>query len=193
MIHVSVDNLSISNVGFVVLLKGEHDPRTLPIFIGVPEAQAIAARLNNIELPRPMTHDLLKTMLDMLEGRIDRVEVYDLQDSTFFGRLILSNQGQDMAVDSRPSDAIAIALRCSAPIYVANEVMDRAGIVLNDSEQTSAEAAAADNAASEPAAAQPESDILTKLRNALEKAIKDECYEEAARLRDEINRATSSN
>ena len=84
MITVKVDKLFLSNMGFVVLLKGEDDERSLPIFIGAAEAQAIAIHINNVQMPRPMTHDLLKSVLDYLECRLLRVEVCELKEGTFY-------------------------------------------------------------------------------------------------------------
>ncbi len=184
MIPVNVSNLSISNVGFVLLLKSQADARTLPIFIGVPEAQAIALFLNGTTPPRPMTHDLMKNLLDILEGRLERVEVSGLDSGTFFGRLVLSFEGQQLEVDARPSDAVALALRCHAPIFVDDEVMSSGGVVLDQPEEES-----------EPAVPEeaPPLKPIDRLRNELEKAIREERYEDAARLRDEIQKARSAN
>ncbi|NOY82284.1 MAG: hypothetical protein GXP31_14895 [Kiritimatiellaeota bacterium] len=174
MIPVEVTNVSISNVGFVLLLKNPEDERTLPIFIGVPEAQAIAILLNKVEVPRPLTHDLLKNVLDILEARLDRVEVHDLEDGTFFGRLVLFSEGREIKVDSRPSDAVALALRCRAPILVHEKVMDEAGIVLED------------KADAGKAVVQRPKSRLEELKAELAKAIEEERYEQAAILRDRI-------
>ena len=131
MLRVTVSDLSISNVGPVILLKGESDDRTLPIFIMPPEAHAIIFRLNEVELPRPMTHDLLKNVLTALGAELKRIEIWDLEEGTFYGRLILSAHGKTLTIDSRPSDAINLALRCGAPILVAEKVMDEAGLILD--------------------------------------------------------------
>ncbi|MCF7854324.1 MAG: bifunctional nuclease family protein [Candidatus Pacebacteria bacterium] len=183
MIPVKVTNLSISNVGFVVFLKSNDDERTLPIFIGAQEAQAIALMLNGVKPPRPLTHDLMKNMLDILEARLERVVINDLQDGTFYGTLIVAFESNTLTVDSRPSDGIALALRYNAPVFVAPNVMDEAGVVLE--EQTHGE--------DEPPEEPPVEDYLTELKTRLEKAIQEERYEEAARLRDEIRDATQSN
>ena len=183
MIQVDVQNVSISNVGFVVLLKSTEDDRTLPIFIGVPEAQAIALHLNEVVPPRPMTHDLIKNVLDVLEGRLDHVEVHDLNDGTFYGRLVLAFEGQRLEVDSRPSDAIALALRYNAPVMVAEAVMEEAGVVMD--EEAEGESEAVEELQQE--------DPVAELKSKLEEAIEQERYEDAAALRDEIKRVTSSN
>jgi bifunctional DNase/RNase len=185
MIPVSVNSLSLSNMGFVVLLKGQKDERTLPIFIGAPEAQAIVLPLNSVKPPRPLTHDLLKSFLDVLECRVERVEVCDLQEGTFFGRIVLAFEGQELAVDSRPSDAIALALRCHVPIVVAEHVMASAGVVMKDDDEKEGnlEAKTASKKATDP---------LAERQQQLQRAIQEERYEDAARLRDEIRRLSST-
>ena len=111
MMQVRVSGLSVSKVGFVILLQAPQDKRTLPIFIGAAEAQAIAIRLSGTKVPRPLTHDLLKNILDCLECRLQRIEIHSLKDNTFFARLILERDGVAFDVDARPSDDVALALR----------------------------------------------------------------------------------
>lgn len=195
MIPVKVDQIFLSNVGFVVLLKGTEDERSLPIFIGAAEAQAIAIHMNNVEVPRPLTHDLLKNALDFMECRLKRIEVCDIRDSTFYATLILEKDGDEMRMDSRPSDAIALALRCDAPIYVYRKVMDEAGRVFTESELSGGKPEAAVTAEAKPPAPQRKEDEgkeklshLEALKNDLDKAVEEERYEDAARLRDEIKR-----
>lgn len=182
MIPVNVDQLFLSNMGFVVLLKGGADERSLPIFIGAAEAQAIALRINGIDVPRPMTHDLIKLILDFLECRLKRVEVSDLQEGTFFAKLILERDGEELDMDSRPSDAIALSLRLNAPIYVAEQVMEEAGRVFTDEDTK--------GVSPEGEAGEPRKSLtpLEKLKIRLERVISQERYEEAAKLRDEIRR-----
>jgi len=188
MIPVGVSNLSISNVGFVVFLKGGSDERTLPIFIGAQEAQAIAIELNSVTPPRPLTHDLMKNILDVFEARLERIVVHKLEEGTFYGKLALSFEGQNTEVDARPSDAIALALRCKAPIFVADDVMNSAGFVLEEKiAEAKPEAGEADAAGAESG------DRLSQLRRQLAQAVADERYEDAARLRDEIRQSTQSN
>ena len=181
MIPVTVENVSFSNFGFVVLLKSQQDERSLPIFIGIPEAQAMIIHLSGVNPPRPMTHDLLKNVLDALEARLDRIEVRELKDGTFFGKLVLSFEGQTLEVDSRPSDAIAVALRCHVPILVAEHVMAEAGVVLGQDKQEEKEELP-----------RPD-DPVTKLKGELAYAISEERYEDAARIRDEIKRVSNAN
>jgi uncharacterized protein len=186
MIAVKVEQLFLSNMGFVVLLRGESDARSLPIFIGAAEAQAIAIQINGVDMPRPLTHDLLKNLLDFLECRLVRVEVCDLKNDTFFARLIMERDGETMTMDSRPSDAIALALRFQAPVFVAREVMERAGRVFD--KQTGAEA---EDTSVKPHGKKTRTPLdLLKLK--LDKAVEEERYEDAARFRDEIKRLEQS-
>lgn len=181
MIPVKVDQLFLSNVGFVVMLKSqaEADTRSLPIFIGAAEAQAIALHINGMTVPRPLTHDLLKNLLDFVECRLLRIEVCDLKDGTFFAKLVLDKDGNTLILDSRPSDAIALALRCATPIYVHNAVMNEAGRVFTETEDGLAEVPPQ---TSEDAHLSP----LSALQKKLDEAVAGERYEDAAKLRDEI-------
>lgn len=111
----------------IVILRNEENSRFLPIWIGIFEANAIALRLEGIEPPRPMTHDLMMGLLSQLETKVIRVVISALKDNTFFAQIIVRSAGNhESVVDSRPSDAIALALRAEAPIYVAEEVLARA-------------------------------------------------------------------
>ena len=156
----------------------------MPIFIGAAEAQAIAIQMQEVKVPRPLTHDLLKNVMDYLECRIKRIEVCDIRDGTYFGRLIVEHDGEESDIDCRPSDAIALALRSMCPIIVHENVMEEAGRVLENltPEDGTDIQEVADN---EKAAPQTPIEILnTKLA----KAVQDERYEDAARFRDEIDR-----
>lgn len=187
MLLVKVAGVSFSNVGFVVLLRGEADRRTLPIFVGAAEAQAIAIRLDRVEVPRPLTHDLFKNVLDCLECRLKRVVVCDLVENTFYAVLVLERDGTEVEIDARPSDAIALALRFGAPIYVVEKVMEHAGVVLEE-EKPKAKSGTGNAGRAEVKTASP----LAVLKQQLEEAIRAERYEEAARLRDEIKRLEES-
>lgn len=184
MILAKVHQLFLSNLGFVVILKGERDERSLPIFIGAAEAQAIALILNGVEPPRPMTHDLFKNLLDLIECRLIRIAISDISEGTFYAKLFFDYDGVQMDVDSRPSDAIALAMRYNCPIYVARHVMDEAGKVIDEEHIKQAQQSEKGE--------QPESDKgqelsgLDLLQYRLDTAIKEERYEEAADLRDKI-------
>jgi bifunctional DNase/RNase len=113
-----------------VILTDEDEKRYLPIWIGVPEATAIFIQLNDQNLPRPMTHDLLKTVIDTMGGKVVKVIINDVEQSTFFARVLIEHEslGEKWEVDARPSDAIALALRAEAPIFVAEKVVVQATI-----------------------------------------------------------------
>lgn len=184
MIHVKIAGLSLSNMGFVVLLRGEEDPRTLPIFIGGAEAQSIALHIDKVKIPRPLTHDLFKNVLDCMECRLKRVVINELVESTFYAVLVLERDGLETEVDSRPSDAIALAMRCSAPLYVTQKVMTSAGVILEDKDGVLKEEGKVEpDAKAKPV---PTVSVLDQLKVKLEAAISQERYEDAAKLRDQI-------
>ena len=108
----------------IVLLKTIETNRFLPIWIGHPEASAILAKLQDSETPRPMTHDLFSSALGELDAEVVKVEVVEMKDSTFFARVVLRRDGEEVRLDARPSDAIALALRAKAPIFAADDVME---------------------------------------------------------------------
>jgi bifunctional DNase/RNase len=110
----------------IIILRDEEEKRSLPIWVGIFEANAIALELEKIATPRPMTHDLIKNILETIEARVLKVVVTDLRDNTFFAVLHLQVGETEYQVDSRPSDAIALALRVTAPIYVDEDVVRKA-------------------------------------------------------------------
>ena len=109
----------------IIILKDLDEKSALPIWIGLIEASAIATELEKIKLARPMTHDLMKNILHTLDVNVTKVEVNDLADNTFYARIYLTSDGKDHVIDSRPSDAIALALRVSAPIFVDRKVIEK--------------------------------------------------------------------
>jgi len=113
----------------IVILKDSGGERVLPIWVGIFEANAIALQIENIATPRPMTHDLLRNVISDLDGTVDQVVVSDLKDNTFFAIIYLTVKGEQVVIDSRPSDAIALALRTRAPILVEETVIDNAKTV----------------------------------------------------------------
>lgn len=115
----------------VVILKDETGDLALPIWIGIAEATSIASAIKQVTMARPLTHDLMHDIFDELGVRVERVVITDLKDSTYFAELVLSYGDKALILDSRPSDAIAIALRSSAPIYVAQQVLDQAKVAFS--------------------------------------------------------------
>ena len=110
----------------IVILKDKAGDRVLPIWVGVFEANAIALQIENISTPRPMTHDLIKNILTEIEAEVKRIVVSDLRDNTFYAMIYLDRDGETIAIDARPSDAIALALRTRAPIFVEDSVVESA-------------------------------------------------------------------
>ena len=110
----------------IVVLKDKQGERVLPIWVGIFEANAIALQIENVATPRPMTHDLLRNIINDLDGHVDRIVVSDLKENTFYAVIHLTVKGDRVAVDARPSDAIALALRTQAPILVESSVIDSA-------------------------------------------------------------------
>lgn len=193
MIPAEVINVVLSDQGFLILLKSTQDNRVLPISIGKEEARSILIALSKTKPPRPLTHDLMKTVFEEISCSIVRIEVCDLRDETFYGKLILDNNGVPLEIDSRPSDAIALAVRAETPIYVAPHVFEEAGVVLKeeDSEEVIAEQPEHDT----PQHGQSGSEMssVDMLKKKLKQAIDNEEYEEAARIRDHIRKIESSN
>ena len=128
LIEMSIKGLMVDPMAGtpIVILKDKQGERVLPIWVGVPEANAIALQIENVSTPRPMTHDLLRNIITDLEGRVDRVVVSDLRDNTYFAIIHLTVRGERVAVDARPSDAIALALRTRSPILVEESVIENA-------------------------------------------------------------------
>ena len=125
----------ISNAPIVVLKDGE-DKIFLPIWVGIFEANAIALQLEHVETPRPMTHDLLRNLIKHVDAEVTRIVINELRDSTFYARIHMTQKGRDLDIDARPSDAIAVALRAGAPIFVAQAVLDQAQTISpEDTEQ----------------------------------------------------------
>jgi uncharacterized protein len=115
----------------IIILRDQEGQRILPIWVGVFEANAIALQIENVQTPRPMTHDLLKNILDDLSARVERIVVTELKENTFYALIHLRTNGHSIEVDARPSDAIALALRTRSPIFVEEEVIQNARSVEN--------------------------------------------------------------
>jgi uncharacterized protein len=112
----------------IIVLRETHGQRSFPIVIGMPEILAIDRRLKGIELPRPLTHDLLEQVIAQMGGKIMRVVINDLRDHTFFATIVVQQGGQTVEIDSRPSDAIAVAAGLRTPLYVAERVFEELGL-----------------------------------------------------------------
>ncbi|HLF03713.1 MAG TPA: bifunctional nuclease family protein [Dehalococcoidia bacterium] len=133
MLEMTIDSIRVSPMNYqrVVILREKNADRYLPIWIGPAEADAIAVKLQDLAVPRPLTHDLLRAVIDSLGGTIKHVLVNDLQNDTFYAKIIIQVDGSEKEIDSRPSDAMALAVRAQVPIFAAETVMDKAGILLD--------------------------------------------------------------
>lgn len=130
MREMSIDSIRVSlqNYQRVVILKDKDSDRYLPIWIGANEADAIAVKLQEVSVPRPLTHDLLESIIQSLGAQVNHILVSDLSDDTFYAKIVLQHNGSQTEIDSRPSDAIALAVRTQAPIFAADSVVDKAGV-----------------------------------------------------------------
>ena len=130
MIEVTIDSIRVSLMSKdrIIVLKDTHEDRYLPIWIGPFEADAITAELQDIQQQRPLTHDLLRSVIEEMGGQIVHILVNDLRNDVFYARILIDFNGERLEVDSRPSDAIAVAIRAKAPIFVSELVMERASI-----------------------------------------------------------------
>lgn len=131
LVKVTIDSIRVSLMSQqrIVMLKDTENDRYLPIWIGPCEADAITVELQDVEVARPLTHDLLKSIIDEMGGQMQHIKVNDLKDDVFYARLVVDVSGKELEIDSRPSDAIALAVRAGVPIFVDESVMDKAAIM----------------------------------------------------------------
>lgn len=196
MRKLQVDILGLStsphtNGAYALILYEVEGKRKLPIIIGGFEAQAIALKLENIKPPRPFTHDLFKNISDAFGLRVNEIYIDELHNETFYAKVICELNGETHEIDARPSDAIAIAVRFNAPVFVSEEIMDEAGIKEEQKEDEEGPAEPEEEPQPDeedsPVPKSPES-RLQELESRLAEAVKREDYEDAARLRDEISK-----
>ncbi len=193
-----------SNGAYALILKESSGTRRLPIVIGANEAQAIAIELEGIKAQRPMTHDLMKNVIEQLGATVTEVCIVDLRDSTFYASIVV--EGITIEIDARPSDAIALAVRFNAPIYVIEKILDEAGFDPEGDDAADSEedgeseeqdlmqlfSLPKEEPAEETAASEEDISNLPKVKQLqilLARAIKSEDYERAAQLRDEIQKS----
>lgn len=178
---------------YAILLKEIDGNKRLPIIIGAFEAQAIAMEIEGYKPPRPLTHDLLKNLIENLGGTVVEVIIDELRENTFYAKIILEISSLTNEVDSRPSDAIALALRTNAPIYVAQTVMDAAAVIPSEEEQKKEALTFDKNVQKESEIPKTKQTKLASLQNKLREALESEDYERAAKIRDEIKRLSEEN
>jgi bifunctional DNase/RNase len=184
--------------GNVVLIRPKESDLVVPIFIGQLETQSILIGLGKVDMPRPLTHDLLLAVLRDLGAELLRVEIRDLRDRTFYANLIIKSTLGEVVIDARPSDAIALAIRTKAEVYIAEDVVEAAGVPVDmvresvGSDEEPADdspaygAAAQDKPGTEPSVAAEQESLRARLKAELEAAVSIEDYELAARIRDRL-------
>ena len=174
---------------YALLLNEAKGKRRLPIIIGGFEAQAIAIEMENMKPSRPLTHDLFKNFAETFEIKLKEVIIYNLVEGIFYAKLICARDNQEVEIDARTSDAIALAVRFSCPVYTYEFILNSAGIIMD--EEVGKEGASAKETKVEKAPEKQEEDFRKKtndeLKDLLQKALDKEDYERASRIRDELN------
>lgn len=185
-VQLVIKGLSYSQTqsGAYALVLGEEDGvRRLPVIIGGFEAQSIAIALEKeVEPPRPLTHDLFCSFAENLQASLKEVLIHDLKEGVFYSIMVFEFQGKDVVLDARTSDAVALAIRFKAPIYTYNKILDKAGVVIDEKPVRPGQPAPSQAMSSSPKKS------LEELQKDMEDAVRNEDYEKAARLRDEIDK-----
>lgn len=202
LVEAEIWTVARTDQGNAVLVRPLGAEVAVPIFIGQLETQSILIGMGNVPMPRPLTHDLFISLLKDLETELERIEITALKEGTFFAKLILLQNEKKLVVDARPSDAMGIAVRKKCPIFIAEAVVDEAGIPLSSITEQTVETQQEMDEESEPPEAleatetkEPESGNSEKgrLEAELEKAVNDENYEEAAKIRDRLKELDDTN
>lgn len=191
-IKLNVLGLSYSQTqtgAYALVLSEEDGERRIPIIIGGFEAQAIAIELEGLKPPRPLTHDLFRDFAKSFEIEVTEVNIYKLEEGVFFSNLVCKNQNKVLNIDARTSDAIAIAIRFKCPIFTTSDIIAKAGIVLDMEKQLLTEQEPSLNKSSNETGGDSFKKMnLEQLSEMLDEAIKEENYEKASKIRDEINK-----
>ena len=172
---------------YALILIEENGERRIPIIIGGFEAQSIVIKLENLDPPRPLTHDLFKKFADEFNISVVEVVISKLEEGVFFSKLVCNNGEKEYSIDSRTSDAVAIALRFGCPIYINEDILDKAGITINPTD-TEVTVTSENDSFLEPESTKYESFTDDELFNMIDEAVKTEDYERAAAVRDEIEK-----
>ena len=196
MEKIQVDILGLSSSpsaggAYALLLKESFGVRRLPIIIGSFEAQSIALEIEGIKPPRPLTHDLMKNIVDDLGGSIVEIYIDELRDNTFYAKIILEISTLTNTIDARPSDAIALSVRAQSPIFVAESVLETAGFVPTDENEK--ELTRKGEISDDQQVPKSKEAKIASLQNKLREALDAEEYERAAKIRDDIKKLTSNN
>lgn len=189
-VKLNILGLSVSQTqsgAYALVLAEENGDRRIPIIIGPVEAQAIAIQLEGLKPPRPLTHDLFKNLAISFDINITEVIIYKLEEGIFYSELVCELGSQETRIDSRTSDAVALALRFKCPIYTTEEILNKAGIVL-DPEGSSLSFEEGQTESRKMSESEFENYNVSELTRMMNEAINNENYERASRIRDEINR-----
>lgn len=173
---------------YALVLIEENGERRIPIIIGGFEAQAIVIKLENLEPPRPLTHDLFKSLADEFNISVIEVFIYKLEEGVFYSKLVCNNGDKEYSIDSRTSDAVALALRFDCPIFTTEDIMGKAGIVLSPTDSSTQAEGDSKAVQNEPEGTKYSSYSDEDLYKMIDEAIKIEDYERAASIRDEIEK-----
>ena len=176
---------------YALLLIEEDGERRIPIIIGGFEAQAIVIKLENLEPPRPLTHDLIKKMADQFDIKVVEVMIYKLEEGVFYSKMVCTNEEKEYSIDSRTSDAVAIALRFGCPIYIDNDILEKAQLTNTPSDTELVSTSDSGNLNELNAKYSSLSD--EELYKMIDEAVKTEDYERAASIRDEIEKRKKKN
>ncbi|QIA07070.1 bifunctional nuclease family protein [Draconibacterium halophilum] len=190
-IRLNILGLSVSQTqsgAYALVLAEEEGERRIPIIIGPVEAQAIAIQLEGLKPPRPLTHDLIKNMALAFDIALLEVTIYKLEEGIFYSELLCEMNGKEVRIDSRTSDAVALALRFRCPIYTAEEILQKAGIVLETDDENSPVRSMMDEDETEIVGSSYAQYSTSDLQELLNEAIAEEDYEKASIIRDELNK-----
>ncbi len=180
MVRAEIWTVARTEQGNAVLVRPVGADVAVPIFIGQLETQSILIGFGGVPMPRPLTHDLMLSLIRTFGAELIRIEINDLRDGTFYARLVLGKEGEELLVDSRPSDAIALAVRKKCPVYIAESVVDSAGIAIELIAESETPAVGEEGEAGSKVAG----DERATLQAELERAVASEEYEHAAAIRD---------
>ena len=189
-IRLNILGLSVSQTqsgAYALVLSEENGDRRIPIIIGPVEAQAIAIQLEGLKPPRPLTHDLIKNIAIAFNIVLIEVVIHKLEEGIFYSELLCEMNGREVKIDSRTSDAVALALRFKCPIYTTEDILSKAGIVLETDETKQSEKRSPEKKSASPGSSPFARYTLQELENMLKEAVQKEDYEKASVLRDEIN------
>jgi len=190
-IKINVLGITFSQVqagAYALVMAEENGARRVPIIIGTPEAQSIAIFLEGLQPPRPLTHDLFVTFMEMLHASLKEIFIYKFEEGVFYAKLVFSKDNEEFKIDSRTSDAIALAVRTNAPIYTTENIMQEAGIIMEDDEFEDSDTGYEDDTQQERTL---ENLSEEELKTCLEDAIANEDYEKASQIRDILNKGKS--